>query len=125
MTHKPESQESVWLLTAAPLVWVAHFMACYLTSAIWCAKSAAASDSADTVRWAIGIYTTIALPMLGYIGWIGYRRDQVRRKTHGPHDDDTSAGRHSFIGFAMLLLAGLSAVATIFVGLVAVFVKDC
>lgn len=125
MTNKPESLESLWHLTLAPLVWVMHFLACYLTSAIWCAKFAATSDSPNTLRWAIGLYTVIALLLIGGVGRIGYRRDRARRSLYGPHDSDTHEDRHSFIGFAMLLLAGLSAIATIYVGMVAVFVEGC
>lgn len=125
MKHKPESHESLWYLTFAPLVWATHFMACYLTSAIWCAKFAATSESPNTVRWAIGLYTLVALPVIAWVGWIGHGRDQARVKASGPRDQDTHEDRHSFMGFAMLLLAGLSAVATIYVGLVAVFVGGC
>ncbi len=85
MIHKPESRESIWLLAIAPLVWAAHFMACYLTNAIWCAKFATASDPTSTVRWAIALYTLIALPLIAIVGWYGYRRERSRYGRVKPH----------------------------------------
>jgi hypothetical protein len=42
-----------------------------------------------------------------------------------PHDDDTPEDRRSFMGFATLLLCGLSAVAVVFVALPARFLEVC
>jgi hypothetical protein len=42
-----------------------------------------------------------------------------------PHDHDTPADRHRFLGFATFLLGLLSALATIFTALVAIFFQDC
>jgi len=42
-----------------------------------------------------------------------------------PHDDDTPEDRHRFLGFATLLLSALSAVAVLYAGLVAVFIRSC
>ena len=42
-----------------------------------------------------------------------------------PHDFDTPGDRHRFLGFATVLLAGLSAVATLFAALVVLYFKDC
>lgn len=121
-TH--ESNQTLWLLAASPLVWIAHFLACYLTAAIWCAKVVDDGGSLGSVRIAIAVYTVFALAGISFIGWSGYRRHR-----HGeaavPHDFDTPEDRHRFLGFATLLLSGLSAVATIFVALAAVFFPDC
>lgn len=119
-----ESRQSLWLLTAAPLIWSAHFLASYLTAAIWCAKAVDRDGSLQTVRIAIGVYTVLALAGIGFVFWVGYRRH-----THGegelPHHDDTPEDRHRFLGFATLLLAGLSFVATIYVAMAAVFMETC
>ncbi|MGB7839915.1 MAG: hypothetical protein WBL40_17580 [Terrimicrobiaceae bacterium] len=37
-TH--EKRQSLWLLMISPTIWAAHFLLCYLTAAIWCAKFA-------------------------------------------------------------------------------------
>lgn len=124
MSDKPERRESLWMLTISPAIWSAHFLACYLTAAIWCAKFAGRSGSLEEVRVAIGVYTVVALVGIGITGWIGYRRHSHGTATV-PHDFDTPEDRHRFMGFATLLLSGLSAVATIFVALVALFVRSC
>lgn len=119
-----ESNQSLWLLAAAPLIWAVHFLACYLTAAIWCAKVASRDDSLGSVRVAIGVYTLLALGGIGWIAWVGYRRQSLgSAKT--PYQADTPEDRHRFLGLATLLLAGLSAVATFFVALAAVFMEAC
>jgi len=35
----------LWWIVISPLVWSLHFLACYITTAIWCEKYAATSDS--------------------------------------------------------------------------------
>lgn len=119
-----EERESLWWLTAAPLVWIAHFLACYLTAAVTCAKAESRAVSLDEVRLAMAVYTALALLAIAVVGWHGLRRHR-RGVASLPHDHDTRGDRHRFLGFATLLLAGMSAVATIYGGLVAVFVETC
>ena len=122
--HLPEANESLWLLTASPVIWAAHFLLCYGTAAVWCAKVVGAGGSLETTRIAILFYTLVALAAIVIIGWIGYRRHSLGKATV-PHDDDTPADRHRFLGFATFLLSALSAVAVIYAALVAVFIRSC
>lgn len=117
-------KDSLWLLTVAPATWAAHFMLCYLTAAIWCAKLAGPGGSLGGVRNAIGWYTAVALAAIAIVGWAGFRRHRHGTETT-THDLDTPADRHRFLGFATLLLAGLSATATVYVALSAVFFDTC
>jgi hypothetical protein len=119
-----EENESLWFLIAAPVIWAGHFLLCYGTAAVWCAKVAGYGGSLATTRMAIAIYTLLALAAIGAIGWVGYRRHSFGQADL-PHDDDTPEDRHRFMGFATLLLASLSAVAVIYAALVAVFVDRC
>lgn len=123
-TSKPERDESLWSLIVSPIIWAIHFLATYLTAAIWCAKFANSNRPFDEVRVAIGVFTVIALAGIFVNGWGGYRHHKFGGESV-PHDDDTPEDRHRFLGFATLLLAGLSAVATLFVAAVAVFVRSC
>jgi len=123
-THLPEENESLWLLTASPMIWAAHLLLCYATGAIWCAKVVGLGGSLATTRVAILLYTSAALVAIAVIGWIGYRRHSLGSATV-PHDDDTPEDRHRFLGFATLLLSALSAVAVLYAGLVAVFIRSC
>lgn len=122
-----EKRESLWLLIVSPTIWAAHFLLCYLTAAIWCAKYAGRDGSLAGVRVAIGIYTALALGGIAINGW-----DGIRAYRHGdgedgraPFDSDIPEGRHRFLGQARLLLACLSAVAVIFAAIVALIFEDC
>lgn len=120
----PESRESLWLLTVPPTVWAVHFLASYITGAVWCAKVASEFGPLGIVRSLILWYTVAALTGIGYVGWKGFRRHSYGTAAV-PHDFDTPEDRHRFMGFATLLLAGLSAVATIFTALAAYFIETC
>ena len=119
-----ESEQTLWLLAASPTIWAGHFLACYLTGAIWCAKSVGPAGSLGVVRTAVLLYTVVALGGIAVTGWIGYRRHE-----HGtaaiPHDFDTPADRHRFLGFATVLLSGLSAVAVLYVAGAALVFETC
>ncbi|HUG69740.1 MAG TPA: transmembrane prediction [Pirellulaceae bacterium] len=124
MIKTSTSSESLWMLTIAPSIWALHFLVSYVTAAVWCAKYAGVGGSLGGVRIAIAVYTVMALIGIAVTGWIGYRRHTFGIGTL-PHDADSPEDRHRFMGFATLLLAGLSAVATLFVASVAVFIGNC
>ena len=124
MNETAEKNQSLWLLTASPVIWAAHFLLCYATAAVWCAKVAGLGGPLDSARIALAIYTAVALATIAFIGWIGYRRHSFGHATL-PHDDDTPEDRHRFLGFAILLLSGLSAVAVIYAALVIFFFRSC
>jgi hypothetical protein len=124
MTETSEKNQSLWLLTASPVIWAAHLLLCYVTASIWCAKVVGDGGSLWSVRLAIVGYTAIALVGIGITGWIGYRRHSYGNADL-PHDDDTPEDRHRFLGFATLLLSALSAVAVIYAVFVAIFIERC
>lgn len=124
MAHLPEKNESLWILTIAPAIWAVHFLLSYVTAAVWCAKLAGRDGSLWEARLAIAVFTVLALLGIGINGWIGYRRHSFGEATT-PHDMDMPEDRHRFLGFATLLLAALSAVATLYVALAAVFIGTC
>jgi len=120
----PAGEESLWLLIAGPVIWSAHFLACYVTAAIWCAKLAGPDGAIGGVRWAVAGYTVAALIGIALSFFGALRRHRYGTATV-PHDYDSAADRHRFLGFATLLLAGLSAVGVLYVGLVVVFIGTC
>jgi hypothetical protein len=115
---------SLWLLTIAPSIWAAHLLSCYVTVAIWCAKVAGASGPLGTSRSAILVYTIVALAGIAVVGWKG-----LRHHRHGTeattHDLDTAGDRHRFLGFATLLLSGLSGVGVLYLALAAAYFDTC
>ena len=115
---------SLWLLTIAPTIWAAHLLACYITAAIWCAKVVPFGGPLGVVRQAVAWFTVIALAGIVAVGWIG-----LRRHRHGTeattHDLDTPGDRHRFLGFATLLLSGVSAVGVAYAALAAEYFNTC
>lgn len=122
---KPEEKkESLWLLTFAPAIWAVHFLLSYWTASVWCAKISGRDNPIPGALLAIVVYTVIALAGILFVGWLGYRRHSLGNADL-PHDDDTPEDRTRFLGFATLLLAGLSGVATAFSAFVLFFFRSC
>lgn len=119
-----ERHESFWMLVASPALWAVHFGLCYITAAIWCAKVTSALTPLGGVRTAVLVFTVLALAGISLTGWWGYRAHNYGNGSL-PHDDDTPEDRHRFMGYATLLLSGLSGVAVIFAALVVLFVETC
>lgn len=117
----PERSLYLWLLALSPTLWAVHFLLCYVTAAIWCAKQA--EVALGPVRGAVAAYTVVALAGIAATGWRAWLR---RRGDEGePHGEDTPSDRDSFLAFATVLLSGLSFVAVVFTALAAVFIGDC
>lgn len=135
MEVKPRTLDkgSLWLLTIAPTIWAAHLLLSYITAAIWCAKFVGVNGSLGGVRTAVTWYTTVALAGIAFVGWEGLRRHSypsTLRQAQGrtevtTHDLDTPEDRHRFLGFATLLLSGLSAVAVLYAALAAMYFDTC
>ena len=124
MTATAERNESLWQLVAPPAIWAAHFFASYATAAIWCAKLAGPAGPLGAARLVIAGYTAVALVVLAVLGLRAYRRGTHGGST-GTRHLDSPADRHRFLGFATLLLTGLSALAVAYAALVVVFVETC
>jgi hypothetical protein len=115
---------SLWLLTIGPTIWAAHLLLCYVTAAIWCAKFVPSGGPLGGIRSAIMWYTAVALTGIAIIGWEGFRRHSYGTETT-THDLDTPEDRHRFLGFATLLLSGLSAVGVLYAALAATYFETC
>lgn len=124
MNAPREPRSSLWMLTAGPTMWATHFLLCYVTAAIWCAKVVGRAGGLDGARLAVAGYTVVALLGIGAVGYRGFRQ-QGSGWSLQPRRDNTAQGRHHFLGFSILLLAGLSAVAVIYVALPALLLGSC
>jgi hypothetical protein len=124
MTALPESNESLFSLAASPLIWALHLLLSYVTAAIWCAKAASPDESLAVVQLAIFAYTLASLLTVSVIGLRGFRRHRYGASSL-PHDADSRADRHRFLGFAAFLLSGLSAIAIVFQALTPIFIGSC
>ena len=119
-----EAEESLWWLASAPLVWLAHLLAAYLTAANYCAKAGSETASIAGVRWAIAGYTVVALSLLGVLARRGWQR-HASGDSLSPHDFDSRADRHRFLGFTLFLLSGAAILGVTFASLPAIFVETC
>lgn len=120
----PREVESLWTLFTAPTVWAIHFVGCYASVAVYCAKSATLGVSFDTVRLALGAFTLVALAAIVLSAWLAWRQWGFG-SGDPPHDDATKQDRTLFQGFATLLLSGLSFVAVVYVAIPLIFIAGC
>ena len=122
--RRPPSRGGLWQLAAGPLVWAAHLLFSYATAAIWCARAATPEASLGGARNALLAYTAVALVAIAWLGWRGFRRHR-RGDATPPHDAPTAGDRARFLGFATMLLCGLSFVAVAYAGLAALAIGSC
>ena len=120
----PESRASLWLLTAGPAIWAVHFLLSYVTAAIWCAKAATAAAPLGAARVALVAYTAVALVAIAALGWRSWRQHRWG-EAELPHDAASAGDRHRFLGFATLLLCGLSFVAVGYMALAMAVIGTC
>ena len=119
-----EKRESLWWIAVSPTIWALHFLASYITVAIWCARFAPRDGSLGSARTAIVAYTVVALLGITLTGMSGLRRHRYGDEAT-PHDFDTPEDRHRFLGFSTLLLSGLSLVAVLYVAGAAAYIGSC
>jgi hypothetical protein len=120
----PERPSYLLLLAASPTVWAAHFLLSYCTAAVWCEKFAGENGTLGAAGVAIWAFTAVALAAIVGIGWHAWRRHRYG-DSELPHDFDSPADRHRFLGFACALLSGFSAVAVLYSALAVVLVGSC
>lgn len=119
-----EDRASVWMLTTGPTVWALHFLICYIAGAVWCAKAASPAAPLDGVRIVLGAVTVVALLLIVWLGWRGLRQHRFGIATL-PHDAPTAGDRHRFLGFATMLLCGLSFVAVLYSAFAIAIIGTC
>jgi hypothetical protein len=120
-----EDRQSLWLLTISPSIWAAHFLISYIGGAMWCGIVAQRAGDLAPIRIAIAALAVVALAGIGLTGRIGWRKHKHTPADTPPHDKDTPEDRHRFLGYATVLLSALSAVATVYVAIVALFIRSC
>lgn len=118
-------RDSLWSLIAGPTIWAVHFLFCYITAAIYCAKASDPALHFSSLRLAIGAATVVALIGIAIAGVQAV--DDWRRALNAEWavDDDTLYMRRRFVGRAAFLLSGLSAVGVVFVGMTVLFASNC
>lgn len=118
-----EHHEPLWVPVAAPVIWVLHFMCCYIAAALWCGRFAGQAQ-APPLRLFIVIATLLASTTISALFWRGLQRHRGGWQTPA-YDQDTPEDRTRFIALTTMLLAGLSVLATLFVALGLWLVPSC
>ena len=117
-------QASLWILIAGPTAWAVHFLVSYWVAAAYCAKAgreAALAPARTPILW-LSAAAIIVILALGVAAW---RQHRAGRGGSVPHREDTALDRQRFLGFATLLLCGLSVVAVVYTTMVVFFFETC
>jgi hypothetical protein len=118
-----ERHERLWVPVAAPIIWATHFLCCYVAAALWCGRFASTGGTGGLVVL-ISAFTVIASIAITALFLRGLKRHAHQLPIES-NDDDSPEDRRHFLAFTTMLLAGLSLVATLFVGVAAVAVDLC
>jgi hypothetical protein len=110
----PENTLYLAMVAAPPAIFITHFVVAYALASVWCAKMAGADGRLGGALLPFAAITVAALGGVLWVGWHGYDRHSFGSEAV-PHDQDTAGDRHRFLGFATLLLSGLSGVGILFV----------
>lgn len=116
-------QPGLMHLTAGPLAWALHFLLCYITAAVYCAK-AAGGVPLGGVRLVLWLYTIAALAVIARFAWRGWRAHRAGHRPL-PHDAGTAADRSRFLGLVTFLLCALSAAAVAYSALAIAVIGTC
>lgn len=114
--------DPIWVPVVAPIVWSTHFTACYIWVAMACGRFRTSGEA--TLDAAIGTMTAVALALISAV----FVRALVQLRyalPQQPHDDPTPEDRSRFMAFTTLLLAGMSWIATLYIGLAAWSIGGC
>jgi hypothetical protein len=124
MRSAETSRDTLWTLFAGPTIWVFHFLFSYVTAAVFCAKAGLLAELLPARLWIFG-YTALALLATLGVGVYAWWQSGFGEDAQPPHDADTTADRRRFLGYATLLLCGLSFVAIIYGALPALLIETC
>lgn len=116
-------RKRLWWIVLSPSVWAIHFLACYLTVAIWCAKVDPGTSS-GLLLWLVSGYTLVAVGAITAIATSSYRSFR-RDDPELAYEFDDPSDRTSFIAFTAFLLSLLSLIATLFTALALLIIRSC
>lgn len=118
----PRSPEPIWVPVLAPMIWALHFIACYFWAVLACGRLGMIVF--ESLPIAVAVLTAGALAAIAGLLVHGFRRHGYEWPDQ-PHDDATPEDRTKFMAFTTVLLAGLSWIATLYVGVAAWSIGGC
>jgi hypothetical protein len=124
MDRTAEARQRLWIVPGPLVIWALHFMLSYVTAALWCGRFGGRLEPLAAAHGLLAAYTGAALLAIGAIGRMAYKA-HAHGAAEPPHDADSPADRYRFVGFAALLVSGLSAIAVLFTALSAMLIESC
>lgn len=116
-----EESASLMRITLGPLVWAGHFLLCYASVALVCAKG----WPVEGLRLALLAASLAALAAIGWLGWRAFRQWDVLRTGDFSNPEGHAEDRHQFLGHAAFLLAAVSAIGVVYVTLPILMIGVC
>ena len=118
-SHAPDR---LWVPLVSPIIWSSHFTISYIWAAMACGRFA--PQAAGSLEAALIALTVIALVAIG-VFFLRSLRQLNYQLPDQPNDDGTPEDRNRFMAYTTLLLAGMSWIATLFVGVAATAMGGC
>lgn len=119
------SGTDLWSVIIAPTIWALHFLACYVTAAIYCEKLGRDAPLGDIRVLVIGV-TLVALAGIFWCGWRVWRVwDRSLTDNDFEYEHNTPEERHRFLSHVALMLCVLSAVAVAYVTIPMLYLDSC
>ncbi|MDQ2695396.1 MAG: hypothetical protein M3Z21_08465 [Pseudomonadota bacterium] len=130
MAARAIQSDSLFSIIVGPMVWAAHFLIVYITTAIACAKNLLHLQvhGYAVVPLIIVAATALAAGLIvngGVLAWRRWRGAGGNLEEMPPHDRPDKDSRRRFMAYAGLLLCGLSLVATLWVAMPYLFIDSC
>lgn len=116
-----ERHEKLWVPVIAPVVWACHFQVCYALAALSCGRFTNFGPGAHPE---IAVATAVAAVLIAGCFGYGWKRHGYNLQASA-NDDDSAIDRQQFVAVTTMLLAGVSLMGTLFVGLGAMLVEPC
>jgi hypothetical protein len=106
-------------------IWALHFLATYVTAAVYCARARDPDAAADPVRSIVLVLTITALAAIVFVLRLGYRRFGNRRAPGSAASGPVEPKPSQFFRTVLLWTSLLSAVAIVCVAAVTLLFGDC
>lgn len=119
-----EEADSLWRIVFSPVVWVFHFLACYIVTAIVCAKTPVGNEITQ-LRWFILGITFASLVGIAVIGWRSWKQWGFIDDGVKTQNLPTEEHRHEFLAHASFLLSIVSFIGVCYVAVPSLFLDSC
>lgn len=119
---REQAPDRLWVPLVSPIIWSSHFTITYIWAAMACGRFA--PQAAGSLDPALTGMTLVALVAIGFFVVRAFRQLDYRLPDQ-PNDDGTPEDRNRFMSYTTMLLAGMSWIGTLFVGVASTAVGGC